>query len=299
MNMKLLNKVIESYEDRLDEPDKERLAFFKGIWEEMDRWSDGSIAADYAYPDEERIREAWSADEPVLSIAPCTLSRERLATIFDALTAYVCAAGVLSEADATALAGIDGAGLMGEREIGLAGTNPEGFLDAIVSALEERETPGEVVGLVAVIAMLALRVELEPIAVRLKKGLPQSSSHHRPLRCPVCGSAPALARVGGESSPTDGRGRTLYCQQCGCEWDFERIRCARCGTRNQGHLHYFNIEGDDGHRIATCDECGSYIRTVFIEEALAPFSFEVEEVITARLDALARDPRFQASGCEE
>ena len=48
-------------------------------------------------------------------------------------------------------------------------------------------------------------------------------------------------------------------------------------------------------RIATCDECGNYIRTVFVEESLRPFSYEVEEVVTARLDAIARDPRFQSS----
>ena len=59
------------------------------------------------------------------------------------------------------------------------------------------------------------------------------------------------------------------------------------------HLHYFNVEGDDAHRIHKCDECNGYIRTVFIEDALRPFSHEVEEVVTAKLDAIARDPKFQ------
>ena len=31
-------------------------------------------------------------------------------------------------------------------------------------------------------------------------------------------------------------------------------------------MGYFNIEGDEGHRIGTCDECGSYIRTRFAGE---------------------------------
>ena len=65
------------------------------------------------------------------------------------------------------------------------------------------------------------------------------------------------------------------------------MRCARCGTRNQGHLHYFNVEGDDSHRIATCDECGGYMRTVFQDDALVPFSFDVEDVVMARLDSIA------------
>ena len=43
------------------------------------------------------------------------------------------------------------------------------------------------------------------------------------------------------------------------------------------------------HRIATCDECGGYLRTVYADDALAPFSFEVEDVIMARLDAIAAE----------
>ncbi|MEI3230831.1 MAG: formate dehydrogenase accessory protein FdhE [Gordonibacter pamelaeae] len=109
-----------------------------------------------------------------------------------------------------------------------------------------------------------------------------------PLACPVCGGAPVAGRVGGESF-TQGRGKTLWCAQCGTSWEVERVRCARCGTQNQAHLHYYNVEGDDAHRIATCDECGGYLRTVYADDALAPFSFEVEDVIMARLDAIAAE----------
>ena len=56
-------------------------------------------------------------------------------------------------------------------------------------------------------------------------------------------------------------------------------------------MHFFNVEGDDNHRIATCDECGGYIRTVYEEDDplknLYPFNFEVEDVIMARLDLIA------------
>ena len=77
------------------------------------------------------------------------------------------------------------------------------------------------------------------------------------------------------------------CAQCGCAWEFERVRCVRCGTQNQSRLHYFNLEGDEAHRLATCDECGGYTRTVYEEDALAPFSFEVEDVVMAKLDLVA------------
>lgn len=77
-----------------------------------------------------------------------------------------------------------------------------------------------------------------------------------------------MAHVGQAGTKTKGRGRALWCAQCGCVWDIERVRCARCGTQNQGHLHFFNVEGDDDHRIATCDECGGYVRTVYQEDGM-------------------------------
>lgn len=102
----------------------------------------------------------------------------------------------------------------------------------------------------------------------------------------MCGAPATAARVGA-TKKNDGRAKTLWCAQCGSTWAFERVRCARCGTRNQGHLHYFNVEGDDPHRIAICDECGGYMRTVFQDDVLAPFSFDVEDVVMARLDSIA------------
>ena len=102
----------------------------------------------------------------------------------------------------------------------------------------------------------------------------------------MCGGEAGAARVG-VTKHSDGRGKELWCPQCGAVWEFERVRCARCGTQNQSHLHYFNIEGDDAHRLATCDECGGFMRTVYQDSALAPFAFEVEDVVMARLDLLA------------
>ena len=45
MNLKLIHRVIDSYNETLDEADMLRLAFFKGLWEEMDRWSSGPLTS--------------------------------------------------------------------------------------------------------------------------------------------------------------------------------------------------------------------------------------------------------------
>ncbi len=297
MNMNLINKVIDSYNKTLNESDQARLKFFQGLWEEMQRWSTGPVAAvnSYEFPDQEHITAAWDRDEAIFSLVSVDLSADRLVAIFNALRNTYTQSAMTEDKGNDELLGIDAKAVLTSELLSKAAKDPESFAQELFDALKAKVSESTA-RIAVMLMMLALRVEFEPIAQKLMKQFPKGDDiHHHPLRCPVCGSSPALARVGGEGSPTDGRGRSLYCQQCGCVWDFERIRCARCGTRNQGHLHYFNIEGDDGHRIATCDECGDYIRTVFLEESLMPFSFEVEEVVTARLDAVARDPRFQPS----
>lgn len=302
MNLKLIDRVIESYRSSLDEADVARLEFFQGLWEEMDRWSGGpvSAASSYELPSEEDIRSAWDEARPIFSFAAPKLDEKRFLAIFDNVRGYVVSHGGFPEEQCEELSGIDLAACLEGDSLDMAASFPETFLNGLCDTLVEKGYEKDLAYTTALMAMLSLRVELEPVARKLKQLLPgdgESVSH--PLACPVCGCAPALAKIGGADSPTDGRGRTLYCEQCATTWDFERIRCARCGTRNQSHLHYFNVEGDDAHRIATCDECGSYIRSVFVGDTLMPFSFEIEEVVTARLDAIASDPRFHVESLKE
>lgn len=298
MNLTFIDRVIKSYGSDLPESDMERLKFFYGLWEDMDRWSKGPTTADkhYTVPSEEILEEAWAADKPVFSFAPPRLQKERFAAICYSLREYVCDEGGLAEEDAKAFRQVNFRTIVEQSDMELAASDPEAFIGGLLSNAYEREVPAAAAHMVAMVGMLALRVDLELVAKAVAKQQKKiSKMNHNPLMCPVCGGTPALSKVGGES-PTDGRGRTLYCAQCGTEWAIERIRCARCGTQNPQHLHYFNVEGDDAHRIYKCDECGGYIRTVFVEDALRPFSYEVEEVVSAKLDAIARDPKFQAQG---
>ena len=66
MNLKLIHRVIDSYNETLDEADMLRLAFFKGLWEEMDRWSSGThtAAKHYQMSSDEELHEAWNSDPP-------------------------------------------------------------------------------------------------------------------------------------------------------------------------------------------------------------------------------------------
>ena len=81
--------------------------------------------------------------------------------------------------------------------------------------------------------------------------------------------------------------------------DHEAAGTERCIKRHSlrhaqpGKSALLQHRGRWGHRIGTCDECGSYIRTRFAGEGdNAPYSPEVEDVVMARLDAVAIDPSF-------
>ncbi|WP_371298187.1 formate dehydrogenase accessory protein FdhE [Paraeggerthella sp.] len=137
-------------------------------------------------------------------------------------------------------------------------------------------------------------------AGRRPRSVPRCARRARPnrIRCAArCAAAPLRWRAWETFRQCRAAAKSCGAASGGTAWDFERVRCARCGTQNQAHLHYFNVEGDDAHRIATCDECGGYVRTVYQEDVLAPFSFEVEDVVMARLDLIAyQQANAQAAG---
>jgi FdhE protein len=149
----------------------------------------------------------------------------------------------------------------------------------------------ELAELVAMVLAMTLRPLLEPTAAAAMGSLDlkqASAEHKKPLRCPVCGSLAAAGCVGEVPSGAK-NGRLLYCATCGANWEFERIRCARCGSQNQEKLHYFHLDGDSAHRLQLCDACGDYLRVIFRVELPAVFVFEVEDVVMARLDKVAQD----------
>lgn len=199
-----------------------------------------------------------------------------------------------------ALSKLDWSDVVDSSDYALAGADPSRYLEIFAGILTGRGFDEVPAYLAASCMSLAVRAQIEGVAALVSElAGPELLASAHTMYCPVCGSKPTVARVGGSSS-SDGRGKTLGCLQCGCSWEFERIRCVHCGVQNPKRLHYYNIEGDDSHRINTCDECGGYLRTTFVEDFLVPFSFEVEDVVMAKLDALAADPSIAkgAKGAE-
>lgn len=297
MNAKKQQAAIDAYRETLDESDIARLEFFQGIWDIQERHTQKiNEANEYALPEVATLEQWYWDEKPAFLMAPRPVDEDTLFDALDELSDYLAENGGFSDDVIEALRNFDWLEFIRATDLDLAGKDPSVYLE------QSRETFDNDSALPAdtaiLVLTLALRSMLEGAAQSVMGSLSLDEAntvHDKPVQCPVCGTHAVAAYVG-ETPSSLGNGRMLYCALCGTEWEYERIRCACCGTQNQGKLHYFHIEGDEAHRLHNCDECGDYMRTVFNESSEAPFCFEVEDVVMARLDQVAHDPRFSANG---
>lgn len=105
--------------------------------------------------------------------------------------------------------------------------------------------------------------------------------------CPICGREPKIGEIRGEEET-----RYLFCNQCGFQWSFRRIRCPFCGNEEQQTLAYFTIEGDERYRVDVCNACKRYIKIVDFRETNRKVDMDVEDIATLHLDMLANDEGY-------
>jgi len=105
--------------------------------------------------------------------------------------------------------------------------------------------------------------------------------------CPICGREPKIGEI-----RDDEGARYLYCNQCGFEWDYRRIKCPFCGNEEQQTLAYFTIEEDSRYRVDVCNECKRYIKIVDFRDTKEKANMDVEDIATLHLDMLANDEGY-------
>jgi FdhE protein len=105
--------------------------------------------------------------------------------------------------------------------------------------------------------------------------------------CPICGREPKIGEIRDEEET-----RYLYCNQCGFEWDYRRIKCPFCGNEEQQTLAYFTIEEDSRYRVDVCNECKRYIKIVDFRNTKEKANMDVEDIATLHLDMLANDEGY-------
>ena len=105
--------------------------------------------------------------------------------------------------------------------------------------------------------------------------------------CPICGRDPKIGEIRDEEGT-----RYLFCNQCGFEWSFLRIKCPFCSNEEQQTLAYFTIEADERYRVDVCNACKRYIKIVDFREANRKADLDVEDIATLHLDMLANDEGY-------
>ena len=298
MNLRTISEAVEAYKQNASVADAARLDFFEGLFR-IQQQRAGELAEQAVYQglSGDLAVKAYFDDEPMLAQAPVSIESEAFARTCTLVAAHLAEGAGLDEGASAALSAFDWAAFCGKVDLAQAGGNPPQFVE---DCLQDFDRFGIDSALPASIVMMcvsfSLRAHLQAPAQALFAAVPRKEregSRLRPVNCPVCGSPAALSHVTMQTG-IDGRKREQYCSLCGTTWPYDRMRCGVCGVDNPARLHYFHVEGDESHRLQNCDECGQYQRVLFEDDLAIPVSLEVEDVVMAKLDRIALDPRFRA-----
>jgi FdhE protein len=153
------------------------------------------------------------------------------------------------------------------------------------AAIDDEEGEGNSFDLVELFIEESLRPALEKVVERCGDAVRKSEWSEG--YCPICGREPKIGEI-----RDDEGGRYLFCNQCGFEWHYRRIKCPFCGNEEQQTLAYFTIEEDDRYRVDVCNQCKRYIKIVDFRDMKQRVDMDVEDIATLHLDMLANDEGY-------
>jgi FdhE protein len=103
--------------------------------------------------------------------------------------------------------------------------------------------------------------------------------------CPICGGLPNFALL------EEGSGaRRLMCSKCASLWDYRRLGCAFCDTKERP-VYYASEDGL--HRLYVCQACKRYLKTVDLRKAHRVVHPMVERLLTVGMDLAANQEGFK------
>lgn len=168
-----------------------------------------------------------------------------------------------------------------------------GELEALAERVLRAELYGEHAALLPFVAA-ALQVYWTALAAAL-------GAEHIPVLdvpgvCPCCGSLPVASIV--RIAPEMNNLRYLHCSLCNVQWNLVRVKCAACNETAK--IAYQQIERSDpkraeAMRAETCDDCMSYLKILYQEEA--PGGDPVaDDLATLALDMLVDEAGYSRAG---
>ncbi|MBE0584719.1 MAG: formate dehydrogenase accessory protein FdhE, partial [Desulfofustis sp.] len=125
-----------------------------------------------------------------------------------------------------------------------------------------------------------------PYFLALRESFVLDGSHWENGRCPLCSARPALGSI------VEGPQRRLHCSFCGTTGPYRRfIGCPNCGTDNVSKLNTLLSDAEPGFRVATCDECMTYVKVV--EDSITKkMTHDLADMASLPLDLVAQGKGF-------
>ncbi|MHB8761932.1 MAG: formate dehydrogenase accessory protein FdhE [Coriobacteriia bacterium] len=283
-------KAVERYQ--ATRPDLEhQLAFFTKLWAIQDEFE--GKAVQYSPAGAHEARTALVQHRTLLSLVRPDVPLDAYRDAVRAIAVLMANDAGLGEEQAAALADSDlGAAVSGEALAGaLSGFDV--FVTSVAASLDDARLSEPLLSFILTEAMT-------PFLRKAAKAAVASAGSFDWLQwdsglCPSCGTPASSGIVRDEGNLQGGR-RWLSCPVCRTQWEYPRLRCARCGSRAHQDLEYLYDTEDQGHRIHLCASCHGYTPVAFEKELGVIGVPEVEEVTMIRLETVAAERGFTPLG---
>lgn len=268
-----------------------QLEFFTKLWALQDEFE--AKAADYTPASAEAADKALRQHQTLLSLAAPQVPLDAYRDAVRAIATLVAEEAGLPEEQSGSLKAHDLGDAFSEEALSTALTGFDVFVSSVDEKLGDERLNEPLLSFILTEAMtpfLKGPAKSAMAAVGKFDWLLWDSG-----LCPACGTPASSAVVRDEGELQGGR-RWLSCPLCRAQWEYARLRCARCGSRNHQDLEYlFDVE-DAGHKVHTCKRCHGYTPVAFEKDLRVIAVPEVEEIVMVRLETAAAERGFSPLG---
>ncbi|MBN1192202.1 MAG: formate dehydrogenase accessory protein FdhE [Coriobacteriia bacterium] len=286
-------KAVEKY--RAERPDLEhQLALFEKLWEAQSRFSE--LASGYTLDSSvDEVQKVLKQHRTLFSLAAPEIPLEPYREAVRAIAALMAEESGLPDDQVTALREADLGAAVSEDALGKALSGYDVFVQLVAGSVADERITEPLLSFV-------LAEAITPFLIGPAKRAVEAAGKFDWLMwdsglCPVCGT-PASSGIVRDEGELQGGRRWLSCPLCRTQWEYARVRCARCGTRRQEDLEYLYDEKDPGHRVHTCKSCHGYTPVSVEKELTVRAVPELEEIVLVPLECVAAERGFTPLGDE-